>query len=63
MMPAAKNPGEAYHEDEIETIGPKDYGELIFCLYDRQDRISARLDKKIANPDRRLKQLGERGRS
>jgi hypothetical protein len=63
MMPDAKVPHEAYGTDEIESIGPGDYSELIFYLYDRQDRISERLNKKIANLDRRLKQIEERGHS
>jgi len=63
MMPDAEIPREGYRTDEIESLGPGDYSELIFYLCDRQDRISARLNKKIANLDRRLKQIEERGYS
>ncbi len=52
----------AYHPDEIETINPKDYGELIFYLYDRQDRLYARLSKKITWLEQRITALEERGR-
>jgi len=38
-------------------------GDLFFCLYNRQDRISDRLNKKIGRLDRRVTVLEERGRS
>jgi hypothetical protein len=38
-------------------------GDLLFCLYNRQDRISDRLNKKIGQLDRRVTVLEERGRS
>jgi hypothetical protein len=38
-------------------------GDLFFCLYNRQDRISDRLNKKIERLDRRVTVLEERGRS
>ena len=37
-------------------------GEMALYLYDRQDRISERLNKKIERLDHRLKVLEERGR-
>ena len=51
-----------YHPDENETIGPNDYGELIFYLYDRQDRLYGRLSKKITRLEKRISALEERGR-
>ena len=38
-------------------------GDLAFWLFDRQDRISGRLDKKIGRLERRITALEERGRS
>jgi len=38
-------------------------GDLAFWLFDRQDRISGRLDKKIDRLERRITALEERGRS
>jgi hypothetical protein len=45
------------------TPSTKIRGDLAFWLYDRQDRISGRLDKKIERLDRRITALEERGRS
>jgi len=42
---------------------PESAGDLIFCLYERQERIADRLNKKIARLDRRLTKIEERGRS
>lgn len=64
MMPAVHIPDtKNYPDSDIETYAPEDYGELIFYLYDRQDRITARLNKKIKSLDRRLTKIEERGRS
>jgi hypothetical protein len=46
-----------------EAQEPESTGDLIFSLYDRQDRISGRLDKKIGRLERRITALEERGRS
>ena len=42
---------------------PEGHGDLIFSLYERQERIADRLNKKIARLDRRLTKIEERGRS
>jgi hypothetical protein len=64
MMTAAKKPGAGkYPQEEIETCSPEDYGDLIFTLYDRQDRITQYLTKKIRKLDQRITVLEERGRS
>ncbi|OPY37860.1 MAG: hypothetical protein A4E35_01028 [Methanoregula sp. PtaU1.Bin051] len=39
---------------------PEGYGDLIFSLYERQERIADRLNKKIARLDRRLTKFEER---
>jgi hypothetical protein len=38
------------------------HGNLLFYLYDRQDRISDRLNKKIGRLEQRITGLEERGR-
>jgi hypothetical protein len=64
VKPAAHIPdNKNYPDSYIETCAPEDYGELIFYLYDRQDRITARLNKKINSLDRRLRQIEEQGQS
>jgi len=64
MMPAAKIPDKKkYPYQDIVLCAPEDYGELILYLYDRQDRITTRLNKKISSLNRRLRQIEERGRS
>lgn len=64
MMLAAKKPGAGkYPGEEIETCSPEDYGDLIFTLYDRQDRITQYLAKKIRKLDQRITVLEKRGRS
>jgi hypothetical protein len=42
---------------------PEGHGDLIFSLYERQERIADRLNKKIARLDRRLIKIERRGRS
>ena len=42
---------------------PEFSGDLIFSLYERQERIAERLNKKIERLDRRLTTIEERGRS
>jgi flagellar capping protein FliD len=42
---------------------PEGHGDLIFSLYERQERIADRLNKKIERLDRRLTTIEERGRS
>ena len=42
---------------------PESAGDLIFYLYERQERIADRLNKKIERLDRRLTTIEERGRS
>jgi hypothetical protein len=42
---------------------PESAGDLIFNLYERQERLADRLNKKIARLDRRLTKIEERGRS
>ena len=42
---------------------PEGHGDLIFSLYEQQERIADRLNKKIARLDRRLTTIEERGRS
>jgi len=41
---------------------PQGNGDLIFSLYDRQDRISDRLNRKIERLDHRLTALKQRER-
>jgi hypothetical protein len=41
---------------------PEGYGDLIFSLYERQERIADRLNKKIQRLDRRLTKFEERRR-
>jgi hypothetical protein len=45
------------------TTNKKNRGDLAFYLYDRQERISDRLNKKIGRLERRITALEERGRS
>jgi len=45
-----------------EAKEPESTGDLFFSLYERQDRISGRLDKKIERLERRITVLEERGR-
>jgi hypothetical protein len=42
---------------------PEGHGDLIFSLYERQERIADRLNKKIARLDRRLTKIEERRRT
>jgi hypothetical protein len=42
---------------------PESAGDLIFCLYEQQERVADRLNRKIARLDRRLTKIEERGRS
>ena len=49
MMPAVKS--------------PQGSGDPIFSMYDRQDRLYARLNKKIEGLEVRLAAIEERGRS
>jgi hypothetical protein len=42
---------------------PEKYGDLVFRLFDRQDRIADRIAKKIERLERRLTVPGERGRA
>ncbi len=42
---------------------PEGHGDLIFSLYERQERIADRLNKKIVRLNRRLTNIEERGRS
>ncbi len=42
---------------------PENYGDLVFSLCDRQDRLYGRLDKKIGRLDERVSELERRGRS
>jgi len=42
---------------------PENAGDLIFNLYERQERLAERLNKKIERLDRRLTTIEERGRS
>ena len=42
---------------------PEGHGDLIFSLYERQERIADRLNKKIERLDHRLTKIEERGRS
>jgi len=42
---------------------PQVSGDLIISLYERQERIADRLNKKIERLDRRLTKIEERGRS
>jgi len=42
---------------------PESHGDLIFSLYERQERIADRLNKKIARLDRRLTTIEERRRT
>ena len=42
---------------------PEGHGDLIFSLYERQERIADRLNKKIERLDHRLTKIEDRGRS
>jgi hypothetical protein len=42
---------------------PEGHGDLIFSLYEQQERIADRLNKKIARLDRRLTKIEERRRT
>ena len=42
---------------------PESAGDLIFCLYERQERVADRLNRKIERLGRRLTKIEERGRS
>lgn len=42
---------------------PEYSGDVIFSLYERQDRIYTRLDRKITKLGKRVTALEERGRS
>jgi hypothetical protein len=44
------------------SAAPENYGDLIFSLYDRQERIADRFNKKIDRLDQRLTALEERRR-
>jgi len=48
-------------QEEITKFGM--HRNLIFYLYDRQDRISYRLNKKVHKLAHRFKNLEERGRT
>ena len=59
----AKIPDNAnFPETDSSSDPPESAGDLIFNLYERQERIADRLNKKIARLDRRLTTIEERGR-
>ena len=41
----------------------KDCIDLIFALYERDERIAERLERKISRLEKRLETIGKRGRS
>lgn len=53
-----------YGEENLsgDRIRDRISGDMVLYLYDRQDRISDRLNRKIERLDHRLKVLEERGR-
>ncbi len=46
---------------DLPAEEPENYGDIIFLLYDRMDRLAARQDRKIARLSRRVSELEERG--
>jgi hypothetical protein len=48
---------------DSSSYPPESAGDLIFYLYERQERIADRLNKKIERLDRRLTKFEERRRS
>ena len=60
----AKIPDNAnFPETDSSSDPPESAGDLIFNLYERQERIADRLNKKIERLDRRLTKFEERRRS
>ena len=60
----AKIPDNAnFPETDSSSDPPESAGDLIFNLYERQERLADRLNKKIERLDRRLTTIEERGRS
>jgi hypothetical protein len=48
-----------YSGNESASDNPESPGDLIFSLYERQERIADRLNKKIQRLDRRLTKFEE----
>jgi len=62
-MNAGKIPDTAHSAGKyVPEDPPEGHGDLIFSLYERQERIADRLNKKIARLDRRLTKIEKRGR-
>jgi hypothetical protein len=54
---------DAAHGPVATREGAESTGDLVFSLFDRDDRIRDRLEKKIARLDRRIAKLEDRRRS